>query len=105
MLAHAQTLRNLRNWVTSLGELMHRVPLEVVAKIGFAHDGLLASSLGKKASANLETIHKDTVCAARSAFSTAFRKTFLIGAAFTASYRQGGDSSMYARCASSICTA
>jgi hypothetical protein len=36
---------------------MYRVPLEIVAEIGFAHDGLLASNLGKKASTNLGAIH------------------------------------------------
>ncbi|MCB1395460.1 MAG: hypothetical protein KDJ98_05665, partial [Rhodobacteraceae bacterium] len=33
------------------------VPFELIAEIGFAHDGLLASKLGKKASTNLGAIH------------------------------------------------
>ena len=40
-----------------LGDLTHRVLLELVAEISFAHLGLLASKLGKKASTNLVAIH------------------------------------------------
>ncbi|MHA6732046.1 hypothetical protein, partial [Devosia sp. A369] len=39
-----------------LGDLTNRVPLEIVAEIGFAHVGLLASKLGRKASTNLGAI-------------------------------------------------
>ncbi|WP_210204412.1 hypothetical protein, partial [Devosia submarina] len=42
---------------TPVGDLTHRVPLELVGEIGFAHKGLLASKLGKKASTNLGAIH------------------------------------------------
>jgi hypothetical protein len=44
MRTHAQALRNLRNRVTPLGDLTHRVPLELVGEIGFARIGLLASN-------------------------------------------------------------
>jgi len=53
----AQPLRHLRDRIASLGDLRHCVPFEVVAEIGFAHHGLLASKLGKKASTNLGAIH------------------------------------------------
>jgi hypothetical protein len=43
MLAGAQPLPNLRNRIALLGDLRHRVPFEIVAKIAFAHYGLLAS--------------------------------------------------------------
>lgn len=54
--AHPQTLRHLQNRISSLGDLTHRVTLELVAEIAFAHVGLLASKLGKKASTNLRAI-------------------------------------------------
>jgi hypothetical protein len=49
-------LGNLRNRIAPLGDLCHRVPLELFTEIGFAHHGLLASKLGKKASINLGAI-------------------------------------------------
>jgi hypothetical protein len=39
-----------------LGDLCQRVSFELVAEVGFAHHGLLASKLGKKASSNLGAI-------------------------------------------------
>ncbi|MEX1663601.1 tyrosine-type recombinase/integrase [Thioclava sp. 15-R06ZXC-3] len=56
MRAHPEPLRNLRNRVATLGDLRDRVSLELVAEIAFAHLGLLASKLGKKASTNLGAI-------------------------------------------------
>jgi 2-keto-4-pentenoate hydratase/2-oxohepta-3-ene-1,7-dioic acid hydratase in catechol pathway len=44
----------------SSGNLTHRVALELVAEIGFAHIGLLASKLGRKASTNLGAIQCST---------------------------------------------
>ncbi|WP_210204429.1 hypothetical protein, partial [Devosia submarina] len=46
---------------TPVGDLTHRVPLELVGEIGFAHKGLLASKLGKKASTNLGAIHSSAI--------------------------------------------
>ncbi|MFN3910735.1 hypothetical protein, partial [Hyphomonas sp.] len=43
------------------GDLGHRIPLEIVAETTFAHDGLLASNLGKKASTNLGAIQSSKV--------------------------------------------
>jgi hypothetical protein len=57
MLVDTQPLRHLRNRIAPLGDLRYRVPFEIVAEIGFAHHGLLASKLGKKASTNLGAIH------------------------------------------------
>ncbi len=56
MRTDAQPPRNLRNRLTPLGNLQHRVSLEIVTEIGVAHHGLLASNLGKKASTNLGAI-------------------------------------------------
>lgn len=56
MLADAQTLRNLRDRITSLRDLTHSVALKFFAEIRFAHDALLASKLGKKVSTNLERV-------------------------------------------------
>ena len=53
---HPQTLRCLRNRISWIGDLTHRGTLELVAEIAFAHIGLLASKLGKKASTNLGAI-------------------------------------------------
>ncbi len=39
---------------------MHRTPLKLVTKSCIAHDGLLASSLGKKVSTNLGAIQTGT---------------------------------------------
>lgn len=39
--------------IDPLGDLVHRVTLEIVAEIGFAHVGLLHQSLGETASTNL----------------------------------------------------
>jgi len=47
---NAQSLRNLRHGIVLLGDLAHRVAFELIAEIGFAHQGLLALNLGKKAS-------------------------------------------------------
>lgn len=59
MLADAEPLRNLRNRIASLRDLTHSVALKVFAEIRFAHDALLASKLGKKASTNLGAIQND----------------------------------------------
>ncbi len=56
MSTHPQTLRHFRNWIATLGDLAHRVALELVGEIASAHKGLLASKLGKKASTNLGAI-------------------------------------------------
>jgi hypothetical protein len=48
-----QPLRDLRNRIAPLGDLSHRITLEIVAEIDFAHHGLLASKSGKKASTKL----------------------------------------------------
>jgi hypothetical protein len=56
MWAYTQPLRNLRYRIAPLGDLKHRVTFEIVAEIGLAHNGLLASNLGKKASINLGAI-------------------------------------------------
>ena len=53
MRAHAQTTRNLPNWIPSNRNLMHRVPLELITVIACPHVSLLASKLGGKASTNL----------------------------------------------------
>jgi hypothetical protein len=57
MLADAEALRNLRHRIAPLSDLCHRVSLELVAEIAFAHLGLLASNLGDKASTPLGDIH------------------------------------------------
>jgi hypothetical protein len=57
MLADAETLRNLSHRIAPLRDLPHRVTLKLFADIRFAHDALLASKLGKKASTNLGAIH------------------------------------------------
>ncbi|WP_298424076.1 hypothetical protein, partial [Rhodoblastus sp.] len=49
----AQTLRNLRHRIAPLGDLTDRITLKIGAVIDFAHPGLLAPNLGKKASMNL----------------------------------------------------
>ncbi|MFM2279631.1 MAG: hypothetical protein RLZZ444_1862, partial [Pseudomonadota bacterium] len=41
MLADPQPLRNLRNRITSIGHLTHRIALELFTEFGFAHDCLL----------------------------------------------------------------
>ena len=55
--ADAQTLRNLSNRIATLGDLMHRVPLEIVALVARPHVGLLTPKLGGKASTNLGARH------------------------------------------------
>jgi hypothetical protein len=65
MLADTQTLRNLGNRIAPLRDLAHRVTLKLFAEIRFAHDALLASKSGKKASTNLGA----SVVAARNARS------------------------------------
>jgi hypothetical protein len=42
-----------RHQIAPLNELRHRITLELIAEIGFALHGLLASMLGNKASTNL----------------------------------------------------
>jgi len=60
MLADTQSGRNLPDRIIPFGDLCHRNPFEIVTEIGFAHSGLLASNLGKKASTNLGAI-QDTI--------------------------------------------
>ena len=43
MLAHAQTLRNLRNWIAAFNDLGDRVALELLGEIAFARHSLFAS--------------------------------------------------------------
>lgn len=57
MLVDPQPLRNLCNWIASLRDLGQRVTLEIIVEMNFAHLGLLASKLGKKASTNLGAMH------------------------------------------------
>ncbi|MEJ6405133.1 hypothetical protein, partial [Yoonia sp. 2307UL14-13] len=42
-------------------DLMHRIPLEIVAVIACPHVGLLASKLGGKASTNLGAPHSEGI--------------------------------------------
>ena len=56
MLAHAQTLRNLRYPIAPFNNLDHIVLLEHFAEVAFEHLSLLASNLGEKASTNLGAI-------------------------------------------------
>ena len=53
MLANSEAVRNLSDQVTPLGELLDRIPLELIV----AHHSLLASKLGKKASTIYGPIH------------------------------------------------
>lgn len=41
MLAETQPLGYFRNWIDPLGDLSHRVPLELFTESGFAHHGSL----------------------------------------------------------------
>ncbi|MGE3692669.1 MAG: hypothetical protein AB7F98_14950, partial [Novosphingobium sp.] len=41
----------------ALGDLSHRITLELIAEIGLPHHRLLSSKLGSKASRNLGAIH------------------------------------------------
>ena len=59
MLADPEPLRNLPCGVAALGDLTYRITLELFPEIAFAHEGLLASVLGKKASTNLGAIQAD----------------------------------------------
>ena len=52
MLAHPEPLGNLRYPAAPLGDLRHRIALELVAEISLSHLRLLSSKLGKKASTN-----------------------------------------------------
>jgi len=52
MLTHAEPLRHLRYRITALGDLGHRITLELVAKIGLPRGRLLSSKSGLKASRN-----------------------------------------------------
>ena len=61
MRGDSSTLRGLPNRIPTLGELTHRVKLALLAEVSFAHHGLLASNLGKKASTNLGAIQNDRV--------------------------------------------
>jgi hypothetical protein len=45
--------------VAPFSDLTHSVAFEIFAEIRFAHDALLASKLGKKASTNLGAIQSD----------------------------------------------
>ncbi len=56
MLAHTQPRRYFGSRITPFRDLTHRVALKIFAEIRFAHDALLASKLGKKASTNLAAI-------------------------------------------------
>ena len=46
MLTDAEPLRYLRYWIPSLGDLRHRITLELIAEIGLPHRRLLSSKLG-----------------------------------------------------------
>ena len=52
---------HLRNRITPLCDLKDRVALEVLGEVRFAHRGLLASNLGKKASRNLGAVHAESL--------------------------------------------
>jgi len=56
MLADPEPFGNFRHPVASLGNLGHRIALELVTEISLARR-LLSSKLGKKASTNLGAIH------------------------------------------------
>ena len=70
VLADPQPRRNLRYRIAPLGDLKDRVPLEVLGEVRFAHRGLLASKLGKKASRNLGAVQFSTLAEARSAITS-----------------------------------
>jgi len=53
---HTEALRNLRDGVSTLGNLRDRITLELITEIARPHYGLLASNLGKKVSRNLGAI-------------------------------------------------
>jgi len=46
MLADAKPLRNLPYRITPLGDLGHRITLELIAEIGLPHHRLLSSKFG-----------------------------------------------------------
>jgi hypothetical protein len=56
MLAHAQTVRNLRYRIAPFNNLDHLVSLELLTGAAFEQLSLLASKSGKKASTNLGAI-------------------------------------------------
>jgi hypothetical protein len=56
MLAHAQTVRNLRYPIASFNNLDHIVSLELMTGAAFEQLSLLASKSGKKAPTNLGVI-------------------------------------------------
>ena len=57
MLADTEPLRNLGYRISTLGDLGHRIALELITEVGLPHRRLLSSKLGKKASTNLGAIH------------------------------------------------
>lgn len=64
MCAHTKALRNLRNLrnrISPLGDLTHRVLFKLVTENGFAYVALLASNLGNKVSRKLGAIHKTSM--------------------------------------------
>ncbi|GGC36816.1 hypothetical protein GCM10011371_25260 [Novosphingobium marinum] len=75
MLADPEPLRNLRHPVAALGDLGHRITLELVAEISFPHRRLLSSNLGKKASTNLGAIQLESDGAITHPAHNACRKT------------------------------
>jgi hypothetical protein len=46
MLTDAEPFRNLRYPIPALGDLGHRITLELIAEIGLPHRRLLSSKLG-----------------------------------------------------------
>src|SRR5690606_6684244 len=66
VLADAEPLRNLRYRISTLGDLGHRIALELVSEIWLPHRRLLSSKLGKKASTNLGAIHLSVTSISRS---------------------------------------
>ena len=57
VLAHPEPLGNLCYTIPALGNLGHRIALELITEIGLSHHRLLSSKIGKKASTNLGAIH------------------------------------------------
>ena len=53
MLTDAESLRNLRHWITAVDDLGHRITLELITEVGLPHSRLLSSKFGSKASRNL----------------------------------------------------
>jgi hypothetical protein len=59
MLTDAEPLRNLGHRISTLGDLSHRIALELITEVGLPHHRLLSSKLGSKASRNLGATHYD----------------------------------------------